>query len=74
MIPMIEKQEICRDARLATLLNNKLYAEIERAVDKIKLGIVPGRKRTKTDKWFRCQWYRSMMKDRKRKRRIEKHQ
>jgi hypothetical protein len=43
---MVEKQEIGRDAQLAMLLRRKWQAEIERAVDKIKLGIVPGRKRT----------------------------
>jgi len=62
---MIEKQEICRDAQLAILLQHKWQAEIEKAVDKVKLGVVPGRKRTRTDKWFRRQWYRSMMRDRR---------
>jgi len=32
-------------------------------VDKVKMGIVQGRKRTKTDKWFRA-----MMRDRKKRR------
>ena len=65
---MVEKQsEIGRDAQLAMLLQHKWLAEIERAVDKVKLGVVPGRKRTETDKWFRRQWYRSMMRDRKRR-------
>jgi len=78
---MVEKQsEIGRDAQLAVLLRHtctrvfcagstgagKWQAEIERAVDKVKLGVVLGRKRTKTDKWFRQQWYRAMMRDRKR--------
>ncbi|MFB0555222.1 MAG: hypothetical protein ACETWQ_18095 [Phycisphaerae bacterium] len=65
---MVEKQsEIGRDAQLAMLLQHKWWAEIERAVDKVKLGVVPGRKRTRTGKWFRRQWYRAMMRDRKRR-------
>jgi len=56
-----------RDAQLAILLRHKWQAEIEKAVDKVKLGIIPAGKRTKTDQWFRRQWYRSMMRDRKRK-------
>jgi len=68
VITMAEKQpEIGRDAQLAVLLHHKWQAEIERAVDKVKLGNVPGRKRTKTDKWFRRQWYRAMMRDMKRR-------
>ncbi|MHC4072165.1 MAG: hypothetical protein ACYSWW_17415 [Planctomycetota bacterium] len=63
---MVEKQsEIGRDAQLATLLQHKWQAEIKRAVDKVKMGVVPVRKRTKADKWFRKQWYRSMMRDRR---------
>ena len=46
---------------------SKWHAEIERAVDKVKLGVVPGRKKYKTDKWFRRQWFRLMMRDRKRR-------
>jgi len=49
------------------LLRHKWQAEIERAVDKVKLGVVPGRKRTNTDKWFRRQWYRERARDRKRR-------
>jgi len=66
---MVEKQlvTIGRDAQLAVLLRHKWQAEIERAVDKVKLGVVPGRKRTKTDKWFRRQWYRARARDRKRR-------
>ncbi|MFZ2147133.1 MAG: hypothetical protein WAV28_07925 [Sedimentisphaerales bacterium] len=65
---MVEKQsEIGRDAQLAVLLQHKWHAEIERAVDKVKLGVVPGRKRTKDEKWFRHQWFRAMMRDRKRR-------
>lgn len=65
---MVEKQsKIGRDAQLAMLLQHKWQAEIERAVDKVKLGVVPGRKRTKTEKWFRRQWFRAMMRDRKRR-------
>jgi len=65
---MLEKQsEIGRDTQLAMLMQHKWQAEIERAVDKIKLGVVPTRKRTKTEKWFRRQWYRSMARDRKRR-------
>jgi hypothetical protein len=58
--------EIGRDAQLALLLRHKWQAEIEKAVDKVKLGIVPAGKRTKTDQWFRKQWYKSMMRDRRR--------
>ncbi len=65
---MVEKQsEIGRDAQLAVLLRHKWYAEIERAVDKVRLGVIPVRRRTKTDKWFRRPWYKSMMRDRKRR-------
>jgi hypothetical protein len=66
---MVEKQSatINRDAQLAILLQHKWQAEIERAVDKVKLGVVPAEKRTKADKWFRKQWYRSMMRDRRKK-------
>jgi len=60
VIAMVEKQsEIGRDAQLAFLLQHKWHAEIERAVDKVKLGVVPGRKWTKTDKWFRRQLYKA---------------
>jgi len=62
-----EHSETGRDAQLAMLLRHKWQAEIEKAVDKVKLGIVPARKRSKTDQWFRRQWYRSMMRDRRRK-------
>jgi hypothetical protein len=66
VISMIEKQsEIGRDAKLAMLLNHKWRAEIERAIDKVKLVIVPARKRTKLDKWFRRQLYRTQMRGRK---------
>ena len=66
---MVEKlsQVIGRDAQLAMLLRHKWQAEIERAVNKVKLGVVLGRKRTKTDKWFRRQWYRARARDRKRR-------
>jgi len=68
VISMVEKQsEIGGDAQLAMLLQHKWRAEIERAVDKVKLDVVPGRRRTRTDKWFRRQWYRAMMRDRKRR-------
>ena len=67
VIAMVEKQsEIDRDAQLAMLQQHKWQAEIEKAVDKVKMGVVPDRKRTKTDKWFRKQWFRAMMRDRKR--------
>ena len=66
---MVKEQSktIGSDVQLATLLRHKWQVEIERAVDKVKLGVVPGRKRTKTDKWFRRQWFRAMMRDRKRR-------
>ncbi|MFH1716930.1 MAG: hypothetical protein ABIF19_06230 [Planctomycetota bacterium] len=61
---MLEKssQITGRNAQLAMLLRHRWQAEIEKAVDKIKMGVVPARKRTKTDKWFRA-----MMRDRRRK-------
>ncbi len=69
---MVEKQsEIGRDAQLAMLLRHKWRDEIEKAVDEVKLGVIPGRKRTITDKWFRRQWFRSMMRDRKRVKKME---
>ncbi|HCO93218.1 MAG TPA: hypothetical protein DIU00_04580 [Phycisphaerales bacterium] len=73
---MFEKQSetIGRDAQLTLLLQHKWQAEIEKAVDKVKLGVVPGRKRAKTDNWFRRQWFRSMMRDRKIKVRFGKQQ
>ena len=64
---MVEKQEVGRDAQLAMLLKYKWQAEIERVIDKVKLGIVPGRKRTKNEQRWRKQWYRSMMMDKKRR-------
>ena len=66
---MLEKspQIIGRNTQLAMLLQHKWQVEIEMAVDKVKMGIVPDRKRSKTGKWFRSQWYRSMMRDRKRR-------
>ena len=54
-------------------LKRKYTAEIERAIDKIKLGVVPGRKRTKMDQWFRRQWFRTMMRDRKRRSNLQNH-
>jgi len=51
---MVEKQsEIGRDAQLSMLMRHKWQAEIERAIDKVKLGVIPVKKRTKTDKWFK---------------------
>jgi hypothetical protein len=65
---MIEKQsESGRDIQLAMLLRNKWQTEIEKAVDKVKLGCIPAKKRKKADKWFRKQWYRTMMRDRRKK-------
>ena len=72
---MVEKQsEFGRDAQLAILLRHKWQAEIEKAVDKVKMGVVPGKKRTKADKRFRQNWYRTMMRDRNRKAISEKQQ
>jgi len=67
VVKMVEKlsQVIGRDAQLATPLRHKWQAEIERAVDKVKLGVVPTRKRTKTEKWFRRQWCRARARDRR---------
>ena len=65
---MVEKQlEFGRDAQLAILLRYKWRDEIEKAVDMVKLGVVPAKKRTKADNWFRKQWFRTMMRDRKKK-------
>jgi len=66
---MIEKQSATtnRDAWLAILIRHRWLAEIEKAVDKVKMGVIPDRKRTKNDKWFRRQWFRTMMRDRKRR-------
>jgi len=67
---MIEKQsEIGRDAQLAMLLQHKWQTEIDKVVDKVKIDVIPGRKRTKNNKWFR-----TMLRDRKRKVRVEKQQ
>ena len=65
---MIGKQSatISRDAKSAVLLRHKCQAEIEKAIDKVKLGAVSVRKRTEIDQWFRRQWYRAMIRDRKR--------
>ncbi|HUU18652.1 MAG TPA: hypothetical protein VMW72_16000 [Sedimentisphaerales bacterium] len=69
---MVEKQsEIGRDAQLAMLLRHKWRDGIEKAVDEVKLVVVQGRKRTITDKWFRRQWFRSMMRNRKRAKKME---
>lgn len=59
-----------RDVQLALLLPAKWRDEIEKAVDKIKLGIVPVRVRTKEQRWWRKQYYRAQMRDRKRDRRL----
>ena len=69
MMAMAEEQSetVGRDAQLAMLLRHKWHAEIERAIDKVKMSAVPAKKRTKADQWFRKQWYRSMMRDRKKK-------
>jgi hypothetical protein len=63
---MIEKQSetIGKDAQSTMLLRYKWKAEIEQAVDKVKLGTIPERRWTKTDQWFRRQRYRAMMRDR----------
>ncbi len=63
---MIENtSDIGRDAQLAILLPHKWQAEIEKAIDKVKTAVVPYRKHTQNENWFRRQWYRSMMRDRK---------
>jgi len=65
---MVEKQSRTgRDAQLAMLLQHKWQAEIDKAVNKVKMGVIPGRKRSKADKCFRQKWYRTMMRDRKRR-------
>ncbi len=69
MVIAMEEQSITigSDAQLAALLRRKWQAEIERAIDKVKFGTIPVKKRTKIDKWFRRQWYRAMMRDMKRR-------
>ena len=70
---MVEKQsESGRDAQLAMLLHHKWQGEIERVVDKVKLGIIRAKKRTKTDQWFRKQWYRALAASKKYERRVSK--
>lgn len=59
-----------RNVRLAMLLRHKWQDEIDGAVGKVKLSIIPARRRTKMDKWFRRQWFRTMMRDRKVARRL----
>jgi hypothetical protein len=48
--------------RLATVtvsvLQEKWRQEIEKAIDKIKLGVAPHKSQTELDQWFRRQWYR----------------
>ncbi len=53
-------ETIGREAELVMLLRHKWQEGIERAVDKVKLGTVPARRRTKAEKWFRKQWYRAL--------------
>jgi len=58
---MAEKQsKIGSESQFSMLLRHKWHEEIEQAVEKVKSGIVPVRRRTKTDKWFRNQWYRAL--------------
>jgi hypothetical protein len=72
VVVTIESETIGRDAQLAVLLRHRWHAEIERAVDKVKFGILPARKRTKTDKWFRKQWYRALAVSKRRERQVLK--
>jgi hypothetical protein len=55
------------------LLRHKWKAQIERAIDKVKLGIGPARKRKGTDKWFRKQWYKALAVSKRQERRVLKH-
>ena len=48
-----------RDVQLALLMRHKWEAEIEKAVDKVKLGLVPGERRCKTNRRLRHLWYKS---------------
>ena len=41
------------------VLARRYRREIERAVDKVKLGVAPRRSRTALGRWFRKQWYRA---------------
>ena len=64
VIAMVEKQsEIGRDAQLAMLLRHKWQEEIEQAISRVKKS----RTRSEADRWFRKQWFRTMMRDRKKK-------
>lgn len=59
-----------RDAQMAVLLSAKWYKEIEEAVDKVKLGIIPASGRTEEQKWWRKQYYRAQAIRRKHERRV----
>ena len=54
-----KSDSIGRDARLASLLQHKWKAEIERAIDKVKLGVIFNKQRTKTDRRLRHLWFKS---------------
>jgi len=51
---MVERQlqAIARESQIGALLRRKWQAELKRAVDKVKLGVVTARKQTKTDSVF----------------------
>ena len=64
VMAMVKKQsEIGRDAQLTMLFPHKWQEEIEQAINRVKKSCT----RSEADKWFRKQWYRSMMRDRKRR-------
>jgi len=48
---------------MAVSRQKKWQAEIERAVDKVKMGVVTDKRRTRTDKSFKELWYRAMIRD-----------
>lgn len=42
---------------LVEAANERWKTEIEKAVDKVKLGMIPRKPRTKLDEWFRRRYY-----------------
>ena len=55
----MQSDKFNRDVQFALLMRYKWEAEIEKAVDKVKLGTIPSKRRTKADKWLRHLWHKS---------------
>ena len=53
---MVIKMDITQLA--AEAMSAAWKAEIDRAIDKVKLGMIPTKPRTELDKWWRRQFYR----------------